>query len=259
MLSRRQMLVSAAAAPLATSGCAENPTLGRRQLILISEASEREMGAKAWADIERRTPRLTDARAVQRVNAVARRVVDSIGAGRQNWEFAVFASREVNAFALPGGRIGVYAGMLSTVQNDAQLACVLGHEVAHVLARHGAERYSHTMAANWGIQLVSMVLGLATDIDPALAARVLGLGAEYGVLMPYSRDHEFEADRLGTVTMARAGYDPNEAVRFWEAMTRASRGQAPPAFLSTHPSDESRIAALRGLVATALPAARPAT
>ncbi|MDX2102899.1 MAG: M48 family metallopeptidase [Alphaproteobacteria bacterium] len=245
-LSRRALLLGAAATPLATQGCSENPYLGRRQLILISAAEEARLGEEAWQKLQTQTRRSTDQRLTQRLEAIARRVVDGSGATGLNWQFAVFENRQVNAFALPGGRIGVYTGMFSAVQNDAQLACVLGHEVAHVLARHGAERYSQQQATNWGIALVSLVLGLSTPIDPELAARVLGLGAEFGVLLPYSRDHEFEADRLGTHTMARAGYDPREAVRFWEAMTRRGGG-APPEFLSTHPSDDSRIAALRGL------------
>jgi metalloendopeptidase OMA1, mitochondrial len=168
-----------------------------------------------------------------------------------DWRAALLSSPDVNAFALPGGKIAVLSGMLRVADTEDELAAVIAHAVGHVVARHGQERITQQQLAEWGQMAVGVALG---DMDPATRAAVLGalgVGAQFGVLMPFSRTHEAEADAIGLVLMARACYDPRAAVQVWRDMARAGRGQ-PPEFLSTHPRHESRIAALEARMDEAL-------
>jgi len=165
------------------------------------------------------------------------------GEGPRRWEVVLFDDPAANAFALPGGKIGVFTGLLEVARGDDQLACVLGHEVAHVLADHGNERMSTTFAAQSGLQAVQVFSGGSSETSNKVMA-VLGVGAQVGVLLPFGRAQEEEADLLGLDLMARAGFDPAASVELWQNMARASGGQ-PPEFLSTHPSHASRIRELR--------------
>ena len=225
------------------AACATSP-LGREQLILFPDDEMQQMGAAAFQQIKQQTPQ-SDAQSVNRyVECVADAVTAVAEEGQAgDWEVTVFAEDQVNAFALPGRKIGIYTGLLDVAENQHQLATVIAHEVAHVLAHHGNERLSTQYATSTGLDLVAMVAGSDTATKQT-ALGLLGLGAQVGVLLPFSRSQETEADVLGLELMAKAGFDPGESVDLWRNMIAASEG-APPEFLSTHPSGESRIEVLQ--------------
>jgi predicted Zn-dependent protease len=157
------------------------------------------------------------------------------------WEFNLIESKEKNAWAMPGGKVVVYEGILPITRDEAGLAVVMGHEISHAIAKHGNERMSQGLVAQMGGMAISKALEEKPDKTKQLWMTAFGIGAQYGVILPFSRLQETEADHLGLIFMAMAGYDPNEAVEFWERMSQAKDGQVPPEFLSTHPSDETRI------------------
>lgn len=233
------------------AGCATSP-LGRQQLIIVDDAELNKMGVQAFEQIEKETPRSFNARVNAYVRCVARAVArQATGANvPKQWEVAVFDSDQVNAFALPGGKIGVYTGLLKVAKNEDQLAAVLGHEVGHVIARHGNERVSQQAVAQKGMELASAVAGGGGVAQQALMG-ALGVGVQYGILLPYSRTQETEADKIGLDLMARAGFDPRESVELWENMAKAS-GAKPPELLSTHPAEETRIRNLNARMPSAL-------
>ncbi len=231
---------------LAAGACAYNETLGRNQLLFVSQGQMAELASSAWTDLKKQEPITTDSKYTSRVNRVAPKIIQAAGGNPAEWEVQVFKSDQLNAFALPGGKIGIYTGILDIMENDDQIAAVMGHEVAHVNFNHSGERYSQTAAAQTALGAGSAVVG-GSQVGSA-AMQALGLGAQVGVLLPFSRKHELEADKFGVRYMARAGYDPSEAVKFWEKMS-ASKNGAPPEFLSTHPSDATRIARLKQEIA----------
>ncbi len=246
VMNRREILAGLAAGTVfAVSGCTTNPETGRSQLILVSEGQLAQLAASSWSQVKRKERLSRDPAYTSRVLRVAPRIVSAAGMGNRRWEFAVFENKEINAFALPGGKIGVYTGILDLMDNDDQLATVLGHEVGHITGKHGQERYSQAIAANAGLQTAAVAMqagnvGFANEI-----AAILGAGVSFGIILPYARRHEYEADRLGLIYMARAGYRPREAVRFWRKMMAQNKNrQKPPEFMSTHPSDANRIAAM---------------
>ncbi|HZV84636.1 MAG TPA: M48 family metallopeptidase [Brevundimonas sp.] len=236
----------AAVAGLAVlGGCAYNETLGRNQLLIVDDGALTQQADAAWAETLRTQRVSTDAAANARIRRVGDKIVEAAGLGDRRWEYALFVSDSPNAFVLPSGKIGVTTGLLALVRNDDQLATVLGHEVGHVVARHAAERYSTNAATGL---VLSGVRGVAGDYGQA-AASIGGLGAQLGVLLPFSRNHELEADRLGVDYLQRAGYRPSEAVALWRLMAQQRQGSTPE-FASTHPSDASRIAALEAYIAS---------
>jgi predicted Zn-dependent protease len=166
------------------------------------------------------------------------------------WEFSVIDEKQVNAFALPGGKVAVYTGIFPVAEDSDGLAVVMGHEIAHVIARHGAERMSQGLAAELGANVLGAAVGGGPSANLVLAA--YGLGAQLGVLLPYGRTQESEADHIGLILMAQAGYDPRAAIGFWQRMAGASRGGSPPEFLSTHPSHETREQQIREWLPEAL-------
>lgn len=216
---------------LGIAACATTPT-GRHQLRLVSDGEMAQMGASAFQELKTKTPVTKDPQSSTYVQCVAKAITTEIGG---TWEVQVFESKEVNAFALPGGKIGVYTGLLKVAQNQDQLAAVLGHEVSHVLAGHSAARVSNQMATQFGVTVLSVGTGLPADM--------IGTGAQYLLLLPFSRGDETEADELGMQLMAKAGFDPAQAIELWHNMARQA-GSTPPEFASTHPSNESRIADL---------------
>lgn len=227
-------------------GCATSP-LGRRQLKLMSGEQVSTMGANAFQEIKKETPASTNATQQRYVRCVAGAItaqVDAAGAPRQ-WEVVVFEDDSANAFALPGGKIGVNTGILKVAKNQDQLATVIGHEVAHVLAEHANERVSQQMVAGTLMQAAGQMM------DPTLVA-ALGMGAQVGVLLPFSRTQESEADLLGLDLMASAGFDPRESTKFWQNMASAGGGGTPE-FLSTHPSDQTRTSDLQNRIAQEMP------
>jgi predicted Zn-dependent protease len=168
------------------------------------------------------------------------------------WEFNLVESKDVNAWCMPGGKVVVYTGILPVTQTEAGLAVVMGHEIAHAVAEHGNERMSQQMVAQMGGTALAVALQEKPQETQALWMTAFGVGAQYGVLLPFSRTQESEADHLGLIFMAMAGYDPHEAVTFWERMS-AQGGQAPPEFMSTHPSEQTRINNLKKLIPEAMP------
>jgi predicted Zn-dependent protease len=221
------------------SACATSPT-GRSQIMVFDEAQLDQLGDEAFATMRSELPAADDRGTVAYVRCVARRVVDALPAdAEQDWEVEVFRDDSANAFALPGGHIGVHTGMLDVAGTQDQLAAVVAHEVAHVLAGHSNERMSTQALTQAGLAATGAVTGASPGVMAAL-----GAGAQVGVLLPYGRAQETEADVMGLELMAEAGFDPRAAVTLWEQMARRDQG-APPELLSTHPSDESRIARLR--------------
>ena len=228
------------------TACATSP-LGRSQLLLHSSEEMDGMGIAAFQQISEAGTRAPDGVLVDYVMCVAGAITDALEGenARYDWEVVVFDDDTPNAFALPGGKIGVHTGLLAVAQDQDQLAAVIGHEVAHVLAEHGNERVSQQQAAG-------LVLTVAGEVVPPTLGGLLGVGAQYGVLLPYSRTHETEADLYGLDLMARAGFDPRASVPLWENMAAAG-GARPVEFLSTHPAPASRIEALQERIPRAVP------
>jgi predicted Zn-dependent protease len=242
--------------------CSTIPETGRRQFIspLISLADEAKMGLDAFDQIKMQERVSTDAAANARVRRIGERIASSVGRKMPNaqWEFVLFASDQVNAFALPGGKVGVYMGLLKLVSSDDELAVVVGHEIAHVTSRHGAERMTQNQVASLGAQLGSLYMnykGVGAQTQN-LAMGLYGLGAQAGVLMPFSRAHEHEADKIGLRFAAQAGYDPRAGSSFWKKMSALKGGQQTSMiekYLSTHPLDADRIANLEKLAPEYMP------
>ncbi len=237
---------------LTLTGCEKTPT-GRKQLALVPDQVMAEMGAQAFARMkqDQRTVSETGRRA--RVECVARRVLDQVNAvypgarTSEHWQVVILDNPAPNAFALPGGRIGIHTGMLRVAEGPDQLAAIMGHEVGHLLADHGNERLTQKL----GLRIAFMLIGLFGEVDNEQALQALGLGAKLGVTLPFSRAHEREADAMGQQLMAAAGFRPEESVALWRNMAEAGAGQ-PLEFLSTHPAHDTRIEHLR----EQLPAAR---
>lgn len=246
-MKRPVLITLAAAVALSTgaAGCAYNDTLGRNQFLIVDDSALIQQADAAWAEALRTQRTSNDAASLARIKRVGDRIVAAAGLSGQRWEYALFVSDAPNAFVLPSGKIGVTTSLLALVRNDDQLAAVLGHEVGHVVARHAAERYSTSAATS---VVLSGVQGVAGDYGQAAGA-IGGLGAQLGVLLPFSRRDELEADRLGVDYMAAAGFRPSEAVALWRIMA-AQRQSAAPEFASTHPSDQTRIAALEQYIAS---------
>ena len=219
------------------SSCATSPT-GRPQLHLIPDEQMNQMGIAAYEELKKKTPQSNDTSKKRYVACVADAITHEVNLNTQ-WEVTVFKDKAVNAFALPGGKIGVYTGLLQVTENQSQLAAVIAHEVAHVIAEHANARVSASYATGASLKLVEVITGATTPGKQRLFG-LLGVGAQYGVLMPYGRDQESEADLLGLDYMAIAGFDPRESVVLWRNMSKQG-GAQPPEILSTHPADQSRI------------------
>ncbi len=238
--SDRWMLAIAILAALCVAGC-QTSALGRRQFKMMSETEMSQMGVAAFADISKQTPPSRDALANAKVTCVANAITRTLtNANAQNsWEVRVFADDTPNAFALPGGKIGVNTGLLKVARTQGQLAAVIGHEISHVTEGHANERVSAQYASQTFLQLAS-VLADASSPGYGQMIGLLGAGVQVGVLLPYDRKHESEADLLGLDLMATAGFDPRESIALWRNMSEAGGGQ-PPEFLSTHPAHGTRI------------------
>jgi predicted Zn-dependent protease len=235
-LAVRITLLAAALAVSATlAACGTSPT-GRPQIKFKSEDEMAAMGEQSFQQIRAQTPASRDQQATAIVNCVATAIIGQLPVKQRfGWEVVVFDSNQVNAFALPGRKIGVFEGIFRVARNQDQLATVIGHEVAHVIAQHANERVSTSTAAGFGAQAVSAGGGAGG----AAAGAALGVGLQYGVLMPFNRKQETEADVLGLDLMAKAGFDPRQSLPLWENMERQT-GEKPAEFVSTHPSGETR-------------------
>ncbi|MEZ6197473.1 MAG: M48 family metallopeptidase [Planctomycetota bacterium] len=243
----RWAALGAAIALMLVPACQTNPETGRSGINLVPDSYMNSLGAQAYAEVKQTEKRSTDQRLTAIVERVAGRITAAAGE-QMEWEVTLVESPQANAFVLPGGKIVVYTGILPICQTEAALAFVLGHEVGHAIARHGSERASQTLIVQGGLTLADLSLG--TGQNKELIMGVLGTGAQYGVLLPYSRAHESDADHTGIRYMARAGYDPRVAPDLWLRM--GAQGQEPPEFSSTHPNSERRASDLQGLMKEAM-------
>ena len=229
-------IILSAALIAALAGCRTVPMTGRTQLMLSSSASENELGASAYNEYKQQTKPTSNANQQAVLARVGNSIKDASGETSFAWEFNVLESDTVNAFCLPGGKVAVYTGMMRKFSNEAELACVVAHEVGHAIARHGGERSS------WS-QLQSLGMSGVAAYGNETAQTIYGIGTEYGLMLPYSRKHENEADLIGLYLMAKAGYDPQAAVDFWKKFDTGNSSKLDE-LLSTHPCDATRVANL---------------
>jgi predicted Zn-dependent protease len=236
--------------------CQSVQQTGRSQFIVISESQERELGDQAYQDILKKSQLSNRSDWQAQLRRVGERIAAASARPDFKWEFNVIQGKDINAFALPGGKIAFWEGIMPAAQDDSGVAVIMAHEVAHVLARHGAERMSQEI----GAQAIGQILALGVgQVTPGLQEdflKLYGLGASVGVLLPWGRAQESEADQIGLTLMAKAGYDPASAIAFWQRMSKIA-GDKPPEFLSTHPSDETRIAQIKAWLPEARSHYRP--
>lgn len=262
-LTRSIALLSVAIGSMGLAGCETNPYTGRSQLLMTSVGQEMQMGAQAYDQITRDpNSRLSqDPKEVEPVRRVAARIIEAAKRSKYSemakqfqWDVTVIKDdKTANAFALPGGKMAVYTGIFPVAKTEAGLAAVMGHEVVHALARHGAERMSQGQLTNAALQVAGAVAGASGGgVMSQTAMAALGVGAQVGVLLPFSRKHESEADYVGILLAADAGYDPRESVGLWERMAQLSSGEGPGEFLSTHPSHDTRIDQLKSWMPEAM-------
>lgn len=243
--------------------CSTVAVTGRKQLNLVPRSTMLSMSFQQYDEFletHKLSSNQQEAQMVKRTGTRIEKAVERYFAERNMsgklkdyaWEFNLVESEEVNAWCMPGGKVVVYSGILPVTKDESGLAVVMGHEIAHAIAEHGNERMSHVLVKQLGGMALSKALEEKPEQTQQLWMAAFGVGAQLGVLLPYSRLHESEADRLGLIFMAMAGYDPNAAVGFWERMAKMKGGQAPPEFLSTHPSGEKRIRNIKSLIPEAM-------
>jgi predicted Zn-dependent protease len=260
----RSTIMAWAGLLMVLAGCTEVPISGRKQFNIVPASLVTSMSLQQYDQFITQSKVVTGTPEVAMVKRVGEKIVQAVEqytkekgikdpfAGYK-WEFNLVQDPNVNAFAMPGGKVVVYTGILPVTRTEAGLATVLGHEIAHVFADHGAERLSQSLLTQLGEVGLEAALSKQPEQTKSLFTSAYGLGTQVGFLLPFSRKQESEADHLGMIFMAMAGYDPHEAVAFWERMAAASQGQArPPAFLSTHPADATRIKDLQNLLPEAM-------
>jgi len=230
------------------AACQTVPYTKRSQLLLVSTDEEAALGESAYKEALSKAKISGDAAATDMVRRVGRRIAAVSDRPDFKWEFNLFDDpKTVNAWCLPGGKVAVYSGLLPVTRDEEGLAVVMGHEIAHALARHGSERMSQGLLAQLGGAALSAAMASKPAATQRVAQEAYGAGATVGVLLPFSRAHESEADHIGLILMAKAGYEPGAAVDFWGRMARASGGKdTTPEFLRTHPADATRIARIEG-------------
>lgn len=250
----KKSILIASASLLLLAGCGSVPITGRQQLLLVSDAEVLSSSLTQYDSYMKSNQRSTSVSKTNMVKRVGKRIAQATESYlRENkleheianfkWEFNLVKDNQVNAFCMPGGKIVVYEGLMNIAKTDDELAVVLGHEVAHAVAKHSNERMSQQIAAQYGAKILTASLADKSQSIQKVATNVYGLGAQYGLMLPFSRRHESEADYMGLVFMTIAGYDPSVAINFWKKMSANSNGQIPE-FMSTHPSDATRINAL---------------
>jgi predicted Zn-dependent protease len=242
--------------------CTSVAVTGRKQLSLISNAEVIPMVAQQYQEVIRKGPLSKDreqTELVRRVGVNIQKAVEQYMAEKNltselagfAWEFNLIDEPTVNAWCMPGGKVAFYTGIMPVCKDEVGVAVVMGHEVAHAIANHGRERMSQAMIAQVGVQSLGALMGQNPTLGNELLLQAVGIGTNLGMLK-FSRQHESEADHIGLIFMAMAGYDPNEAPKFWERMSELSKGQQPPEFLSTHPSHETRVKDLQGWIPEAM-------
>ena len=240
-------------------GCATVPVTGRKQLSLVSSGEINQMSAQQYQEVIKKGPLSTNVEQTEMVRRVGVRIQKAVekymadkGASNQlagfNWEFNLIQDdKTVNAWCMPGGKVAFYTAILPICKDEFGVAVVMGHEVAHAIANHGAERMSQGLLAEFGMSTLSAAMGQNPTATQQIFMQAVGVGTNVGMLK-FSRSHESEADHMGLIFMAMAGYDPATAPKFWERMATLSGGEQPPEFLSTHPSHETRIKDLEGWI-----------
>ncbi|MEK7748352.1 MAG: M48 family metallopeptidase [Nitrospirota bacterium] len=234
------------------SSCQGVPVTGRQQMMLISPQQEVQMGEDAYKEILKKATLSKDAAKAEMIRRVGQRIAAAANQPDYRWEFNLVEDKSPNAFALPGGKVAFHTGILPFTQDENGIAVVMGHEVAHALARHGAERMSNQMMTEMVSSGAAAVLGGGDVQKTNRFKKAFGLGSNLGIMLPFGRKHESEADKIGLHLMAKAGYDPRTAILFWQRMSEGGSGK-PPEFLSTHPSDETRIRQIESWLPDVLP------
>ncbi|MDR4508475.1 MAG: M48 family metallopeptidase [Candidatus Brocadiaceae bacterium] len=248
---------------LILTSCSTVPITGRRQLNIVPDSTMLSLSVQQYDEFLKANEVSANYEQTQMVRRVGKRIQEAVvqyyaeknmssELDNYQWEVNLIESEEVNAWAMPGGKVVVYTGILKVTGDEAGLAVVMGHEIAHAIAKHGSERMSQGLIAQMGGVTLSTALKTQPERTQQLAMQAFGIGAQLGAILPYSRLQESEADHLGLIFMAMAGYDPNKAVEFWERMAQAKGGQAPPEFMSTHPSDRTRIRKIKELLPEAM-------
>lgn len=252
----RKQLIAVAIFALFIASCSSVPVTGRRQLNIIPQSQMLSTSFQEYTDFLKTNQLTTNQEQSAMVKRVGERIQHAVERymAEKNlssqiqdykWEFNTVESKEVNAWCMPGGKVVVYTGILPVTGDETGLAVVMGHEIAHAIAQHGGERMSQGLIAQFGGMALETALQNKTEATKNLWMSVYGVGAQYGALLPYSRLQESEADHMGLIFMAMAGYDPNQAIAFWGRMSQQAGGQKPPEIMSTHPADETRIANLK--------------
>lgn len=240
---------------LLLAGCSSVPLTGRKQVLLVSDQEVLSSSLTQYNDYIKTATKSSNAKQSAMVTRVGQKIAAATEQYlRQNglesevknfaWEFNLVKDQQLNAFCMPGGKIVVYEGLLGIVSSDDELAVVVGHEVAHAVAKHSNERMSQQLMAQYGAAILGQAVSNRSTAVQQLATSVYGIGAQYGVMLPFSRKHESEADYMGLVFMTMAGYNPDVAVGFWQKMSAGGSGSVPE-FMSTHPSDATRIAEIK--------------
>ena len=251
----------------ALPGCSQVPLTGRKQLNLVPDSLMNTMSFQSYGEFlaeNKLSDNLEQTQMVRRVGRRIQQAVEDYSAQKDislkgyAWEFNLIEDEAVNAWAMPGGKVVVYTGLLPVAQDDPGLAVVMGHEIAHAIAKHGGERMSHGLIVEMGGMALSQALAKQPAATRNLFLKSYGVGTQTAVLLPYSRTQEKEADRMGLVFMAMAGYDPHTALDFWRRMAAARKTAAPPEFLSTHPADDTRISNIETFMSEAMRHYRPA-
>ncbi|WP_192350040.1 M48 family metallopeptidase [Algoriphagus sp. Y33] len=242
--------------------CAKVPLTGRSQLSLVSNEEIQPLVNEQYGQVLKEDKVLTNTADGQKVLRVGKRMAAAVEdylvskgykelASSFDWEFNLLESDQVNAWCMPGGKVAFYTGIMPLTQNETGIAVVMGHEIAHAVASHSAERMSNGMVTNMGVSVLSTAMGQNPTLTQSLFLQSVGIGSQLGMLK-FSRKHELEADEMGLIFMAIAGYDPREAPIFWQRMLEKENGAAPPEFLSTHPASQTRIDKLNNLMPEAL-------
>ena len=243
--------------------CSSAPVTGRKQIKLVPAKTMLSMSVQQYDEFLGSSKLSNDSRNTNMVNKVGLRIqkaveeymtMENLSKKLKDyaWEFNLVESPELNAWAMPGGKVVIYTGILSVTEDEAGLAVVMGHEIAHAIAEHGTERFSHELIVQVGSIALSAITKSKSEKVQQAWMSAIGAGTQYGVMLPFGRLQESEADHLGLIFMAMAGYDPNGAISFWERMAEMKDGEAPPEFMSTHPSDETRIRKIKELIPTAM-------
>jgi predicted Zn-dependent protease len=249
----RAVVVALLTSAIVVVACSRVPVTGRKRFLLVGEDTELEMGAQAYEEVLSEANLSDDETAVGRIRTIGERIAEVTGKDDYDWEFNLIEADSIaNAFALPGGKVAVYSGIVEIATTDDEIATVMAHEIAHAIARHGAERMTQMLMVQLGGIALEEALETRTETTLEMARVAYGVGASLLYVLPYSRTHESEADHMGLIFMAKAGYDPTAAVDFWRSMQQRYGDQEPPEFLSTHPSSGTRIEDLQKWMPEAL-------